>query len=147
MNSKYHISMAHISRIITYTWSIALLITTLACNSDDNDDEPQGIIGEWLLIEMLADPGDGSGEYIPVDSSKRIILMEDGTYSSNGDICAFSSELTNPTSGSYESTDNGYVIDCESPFPTPLRLSLDNGYLIVAFSCIEPCLQKFERQD
>ncbi len=139
--------MAKISRILSFVYSIALLISVVACNSDDNEESAQGILGEWLLIEMLADPGDGSGEYVAVDSSKRINLMADGTYSSNGDICAFSPELTNPTSGSYELIENGYVIECDSPFPTPLRLSLDNGYLIVAFSCFEPCLQKFERQD
>lgn len=127
--------------------TLITFIVVLSCNSGDNDIESQGTTGEWKLIEMLADPGDGSGQYVPVESSKSISILEDGTYSSNGDICSFSVLVADPSSGNYEETENGYVIDCQTPFLSHLRLSLDNdGYLIVAFACIEPCLQKFERK-
>ncbi|MGI9546126.1 MAG: hypothetical protein ACR2MM_02725, partial [Flavobacteriaceae bacterium] len=108
---------------------------------------PEGIAGEWQLVEMLADPGDGSGVFSPVDSDKMISILSDGTYSSNGNLCAFSAMLGDPSSGVYDEEANGYLIDCGSPFPSQLRLNLVEGDLIISFFCIEPCLQKFKRID
>lgn len=117
------------------------------CKSDDDngDELDDGITGQWILIEMLADPGDGSGVFMPVESAKTITFNEDGTYSSNGDICSFSSDTTTPSEGTYSETENGFSIDCDTPFPLPLSLNIDQGDLIVVFTCIEPCLQKFRR--
>ncbi len=130
------------------TIGLVLLSILFACKSDDDQTENPEITGEWLLIEMLADPGDGSGEFRPVDSAKRLSILTDGTWSSNGDICSFSDVVTSATSGTYEESDNGISIECAGPFPTPLQLGLDNDdNLIVAFACIEPCLQKFRRID
>ncbi len=133
-----------------YKSMLPLLLTFVfafyGCESDDeNDDKVNGISGQWILIEMLADPGDGSGEFIPVESEKSISFNDDRTFVSNGDICSFSTLADNPTEGTYSESENGYTIDCDTPFPSPLNLSIDEGDLIIAFSCIEPCLQKFRR--
>ncbi|NNJ37670.1 MAG: hypothetical protein HKP23_00325, partial [Flavobacteriaceae bacterium] len=50
------------------------LLLSLACTSDDPEIE---ILGEWQLVEVLADPGDGSGKFKSVDSNKRITFFED----------------------------------------------------------------------
>ena len=132
-----------IRRIVPFL--ISLLIVTSSCTSDDNEPENSGITGEWLLVEMLLDPGDGSGRYIPVDSNKRITISPDGTYSSNSDMCSLTIEVTMPTNGTYSVVDTGYIIDCSDPFPGNIRMNLDEGHLIISFPCIEPCLQKFRR--
>jgi len=42
-----------------------------ACNKDDNKSNTS-IVGNWKLIEVLEDPGDGSGTFMSVDSEKTI---------------------------------------------------------------------------
>lgn len=87
-----------------------------SCNSDDNLSSNTSLVGEWKLIEILADPGDGSGTFSAVESEKRIKFHQDGTFTSNGTICNMSIEANNPTSGTYSlinSTINSQ--DCNSP--------------------------------
>ena len=122
-----------------------LIFVCFSCKSDDDKSPETNIFGQWLLIEVLADPGDGSGEFTPVESDKTISISPDGSYSSNGDVCAFSSLANNPTSGSYEEDDAGYFVNCDTPFPSPVRLNIDENVLIVSFLCIEPCLHKYRR--
>ena len=123
------------------------ILLCFSCNSDDDSNTVNTITGEWLLIEVLADPGDGSGQFRRVDSDKRISFMEDRTFSSNGDVCSFSILSDGPTDGTYQEDDNGLFIDCDSPFPSPVRLQLLDGNLILTFTCIEPCQQKFRKQN
>ena len=137
-----------ISTWIFLTVLLSGFISFSSCNSDDDAVNADiGIVGQWKLVEVLLDPGDGSGEYMPVESSRTITFAEDGTYTSNADICSLSEMSGEPASGNYKEVENGYTIECDSPFPSPLFLSLDNGDLIIAFFCIEPCLQKFKRLD
>lgn len=124
---------------------VHVLLLSFSCNSDDDTVTQENLTGEWLLIEVLSDPGDGSGQFRTVESDKRISITDNGTYSSNGDICSFSTLSGDPSEGSYQEDDNGFFVDCDSPFPSPVRLNIDNGNLILTFTCIEPCQQKFRR--
>lgn len=123
---------------------IFLILLLCSCKKDDanlNND----LEGTWRLIEMYADPGDGSGDFRPVNSQKMIMFKADGTYSSNGKVCDFSTMANEDTQGNYLAIEMGYQIVCESEFSTELRLEVREGYLIVSFFCIEPCQQKFQR--
>lgn len=127
---------------------LTIVLYLSSCNADDETaNADNDIVGQWILVEMLLDPGDGSGEYMPVESSRTITFAEDGTYTSNADICSLSTISGEPTSGNYAAVEDGYTIECDSPFPSSLNISLENGDLILAFFCIEPCLQKFRRID
>ena len=137
---------------LIFLLSFLFLITS--CESDDSSEDPEtditpsmGITGQWILIEMLTDPGDGSGTFMPVVSERTINFEEDGTYSANADVCSFTSDDGTNTTGTYEESGDGYTIDCGTPFPTPLNLTIVDEELIIAFSCFEPCLQKFIRVD
>ena len=127
---------------------LSSVMSFMGCKSDDEANiTDTSIVGQWILVEMLTDPGDGSGEFMRVDSSRTITFAEDGTYASNADVCSFSTTDGNPTSGNFTENENGYTVECDSPFSSPLSISVDNGDLIVAFFCFEPCLQKFRRVD
>jgi hypothetical protein len=131
-------------------WKIALLLIIISsslpsCDDDDQTIQNAGISGEWRLIETLADPGDGSGQYMPVQSDKRISIFTDGSFSSNGDPCDFQIAADNPSEGSYNQNDQGYYIDCGLPLEASILLSLEDDYLIIQFFCFEPCLHKYER--
>lgn len=123
---------------------IFLILLLGSCKKDDANPN-NALEGSWQLVEMYADPGDGSGDFRPVNSQKIILFNADGTYSSNGNVCDFSTMANEDTQGNYLAMDVGYQIVCESEFSTELRLEVWEGYLIVSFFCIEPCQQKFQR--
>ena len=113
----------------------------------DKESGTTDIIGEWELIEVLADPGDGSGQFRPVSSDKRIRFFEDGTYTSTGSICDFSIESEGDSTGTYLLSDSGYRISCSEAPEFTIGLRIEDGYLIVTFPCIEPCLHKFRKSN
>lgn len=125
-------------------WLI-ILVYIASCRSDDNTPATDGISGEWRLIEVLADPGDGSGLFIPVESQKQITILDNDTFSSNGELCDLSILAGSPTEGIILEDDQGYYLDCESTLAGTVRLNIENGNLIVSFFCIEPCLHKYLR--
>lgn len=125
--------------------SFLLIILLLLSCKKDNTNPDNAIVGTWKLIAMYADPGDGSGDFVSVNSQKTILFKADGTYSSNGNICDFSTTAGAETEGDYLEMDAGYEIVCESEFNAQIRLEVRNNYLIVTFFCIEPCQQKFQR--
>lgn len=116
-----------------------------SCNSDDNLSSNTSLVGEWKLIEILADPGDGSGTFSAVESEKRIKFHQDGTFTSNGTICNMSIEANNPTSGTYSlinSTINSQ--DCNSP-EYDYQFKQDGKILKIMYPCIEPCKAKYRK--
>ncbi len=116
-----------------------------SCNSDDDSSPNTDLVGEWKLIEVLADPGDGSGTFSAVESNKIIRFHQDGTVSSNGTICSMSIEANNPTSGTYSlinSTINS--LDCNNP-DYNYQFEHDGNILIVIYPCIEPCQAKYRK--
>ena len=123
---------------------VLVFLVLISCKSDDGFLS-DSIVGTWRLVEMLADPGDGSGEFMPVTSSKIIEFLADGSFTSNGNICVFSTLNDGDSEGSYLTTDEGYSVECEGPFFSPLNLQLKDGFLILTFLCIEPCQQKYKR--
>lgn len=133
--------------VISAARYVLLALLLCGCRSDDNAVSPSAIEGRWILTEILSDPGDGSGVFMPVESDKELLILDDGTYTSNADVCSFGTRSGPSSSGLVLEDEIGFYIDCEWPFPNPLRLSRDGSSLILAFSCIEPCLQKFERKN
>ena len=121
---------------------LLFILLGLACNSEDPESE---ITGEWQLVEVLADPGDGSGKFQSVDSNKRVTFLKDGTYTSNGIICDFTTLSEETSGGQYTVDDEGYLISCSGPIGYNINLRLEDGFLIISFPCIEPCLQKFRK--
>ncbi len=124
---------------------IPLLLWSLIWVSCEKEPDSSDIVGEWQLIAMLADPGDGSGTFMPVVSNKRIEFFSDGTYISNGTICDFSTSAQESSEGNYTSIENRYEISCSGTLNFPIGLQLEDGSLIVSFPCIEPCQQRFRK--
>lgn len=124
--------------------SIIILFLSISCKRDDSLT-PNTIEGEWKLIAVLADPGDGSGEFRPVSSNKTVRFNANGSYTSNGNICHFSSLDDGESEGIYVTNDQGYSIECEGQFVYPVNLQLKDGFLILTFFCIEPCQHKYKK--
>jgi len=115
----------------------------LSCSNDDNIDS-SNIIGTWKLEQVLADPGDGSGVFVDVDSDKTITFLDDDTFSSNGNICFFNPLEERNTIGEFSSEDGELIpINCNSFAFIKQRFKLEDNSLIMSYSCIEACAEKY----
>lgn len=121
-----------------------LIFLLISCSKDNSDSETD-VIGEWKLIEVNADPGDGSGTFQSVESDKVVVFLKSGTVTSNGTICQMSIESNNPTSGTYSLTDSTISSpDCvQTEFE--IYFELINSKLILRYPCIEGCQEKFTK--
>jgi hypothetical protein len=101
------------------------------------------LIGKWKLIEVLADPGDGSGIFHTVSSDKVIEFKPDGTVVSNGSICYMSIESNSSSSGTYSLPDSTInSSDCQNS-PFKIKFSKENAKLIIRYPCDEACIAKY----
>ena len=124
-----------------------LFLLFISCNNDDDSELNDDIVGTWKLTEVLADPGNGSGEFRAVNSQKTITLLADGTITSNGNLCSMSPEATDPTTGIYSIETSTFQADgCDSfdeDFGYPF--DQDGKTLIISYPCFEPCKAKYKK--
>ena len=124
---------------------LGLIGLLFSCNIEDDSSADTGLVGDWKLIEVLTDPGDGSGTFLAVESNKIISFYQNGTVTSNGTICNTSIEANNPTSGTYSLTNSTFNSqDCYNP-EFEYQFEQDGNILIVIYPCIEPCLAKYKK--
>lgn len=126
---------------------LAVIIGIVACNNNDDDDviNSGSVIGQWQLVAVLADPGDGSGTFLTVDSQKKLTFNGNGTLSSNGNICSMNTATDVATNGTYSEENNTITGSCGIA-PYPITYEFDsNGNLILNHPCIEACREKYTR--
>jgi hypothetical protein len=129
---------------IVFLFSIIGLLSS--CNNNDDLSSNTDLVGEWKLIEVLADPGDGSGTFSAVESNKIIRFHPDGTITSNGSICSMSIEANNPTSGTYSITNSTFNSpDCDNS-DYDYQFEHKGNILIINYPCIEPCKVKYTKK-
>lgn len=120
----------------------SLLICTMLISSCEKQP-PTVVIGSWQLVAYLADPGDGSGQFVAVDSDKRLEFHEDGTVTSNGPLCMMGADAQTPSSGTYSDTDSTITVsDCNGG-ASVILFTMQGGNLILMYPCIEACREKF----
>jgi hypothetical protein len=117
-----------------------LFLFLISCQSDDeNTIDP---VGEWRLIEILMDPGDGSGTFEAVNSNKTITFYNNNTVGSNGSLCNMGI-TTEANSGTY-TADSIFPDECSE---IELNYTITNSFMEVSYMCIEPCIEKYEKVD
>ena len=123
---------------------MSIMVFTISCSKEKSETETE-LIGQWKLIEVNADPGDGSGTFQSVESDKVVVFLKNGTVTSNGTICHISIESNNPTSGTYSISDS--TISSSDCVQTELDISFEliNSILILRYPCIEGCQEKFKK--
>lgn len=119
---------------------IAMLLGTSGCNKKDRSE----LEGEWQLIEVLADPGDGSGTFQAVSSNKTIEFNSNGTITSNGDLCTMTETSGTATSGTYELVDSTITAGCVDA-GIPITFKHIGNELIVSYPCFEACQHKYKK--
>jgi hypothetical protein len=126
---------------------IFLLIAaiTASCDHSDKDDEQISTttLGTWKLIEVLADPGDGSGVYKKVNSDRTITFFTTGKVECNQSLCSIGSGNGQSATGVFDET-NGIIAPDACP-SHKINVKLEGAYLFLTYMCIEPCGEKYER--
>ena len=128
---------------------IGTLITVgilFACNNDDDSNSNTELAGNWKLIEVLLDPGDGSGTFSSVESEKTITFESGGIITSNGNLCDMSINSDNQTSGTYSNSESTFnSSDCNNP-DYNFTFEQNESILIINYPCIEPCQAKYIKE-
>ncbi len=114
-----------------------------SCNSDDDSNSNTDLIGNWQLIEVLADPGDGSGIFSSVESEKTITFDSEGIIGSNGDLCNMGTTSDNPTSGTYSKSERSFNLpNCPE---YNFTFEQNGNILIINYPCVEACAVKYKK--
>jgi len=118
----------------------------ISCSSDEKEYPENAFIGTWKLIEVNADPGNGSGTFRAIESNKTIEFKRNRTIVTNTSLCdPYSDEIKN--SGSYSLTPNEITTNCKNPNIAKIFFEMKNDHLILNFISNEGFSQKFERVD
>jgi hypothetical protein len=119
---------------------LSFFVTLSAC-TDCDDDTPvseSDIIGNWELVAVLSDPGDGSGTFQPA-SGKTLQFTAQGVVNCNISFC-FGSLTQATTTGTYDTSTTSIDVDnCTGTY------SFNGSFLEVSHFCIEPCGERYVR--
>ncbi len=126
--------------------SFVILIAGLLFACDKNNDCPgEQLFGRWKLYRVLLDPGDGSGTFQNVTSSKFLEFHLDGKVSSNGLICDLGIESNTSSSAAFSLLDS--TITCFDFSNTPYKIHFyQNGSTLnIYYPCDEPCIVQYKK--
>jgi hypothetical protein len=117
-----------------------------SCENKDINPAATTLVGKWRLIEVLADPGDGSGVFTKVTSDRTISFLSDSTFTSNSPMCLMGIASGQSSKGIY-SPKNGTIspADCQIKQFT-IRFKIEESYLILSYPCIEACSEKYIKE-
>ncbi|MDT0554446.1 lipocalin family protein [Patiriisocius hiemis] len=126
---------------------VSIIAFTIGCSeSEDNLEVTQeNLVGNWKLIQAYNDPGDGSGDFEPVQDGYRFTLNEDGTFTSE--------RLIECATGTYTIEDNTKLVfnyDCDNFTEVYIDIIRFSGNDLITsprepFACIEGCSKKFSK--
>jgi hypothetical protein len=111
-----------------------------ACYKGDAENT---LVGKYQLIEVLADPGDGSGVFKPVTSNKVLEFKQNNSVHVNGYFCTMSTETGQTYKGVYSLVDSTITMDSCS---YDLTFKVNGAELIINYPCFEPCQVKYKKQ-
>ena len=116
------------------------------CDKNDNDEITPGIIGKWKLIEVYSDPGNGSGDFNSVESSKTISFTASNKVTSNGNLCNISITTDQTTTGTFSLLDSTISpIECTFFDDFRVNFTIIDSELILYYPCFEGCAEKYEK--
>lgn len=121
------------------------ILLAFAFSCEENVVTPKNI-EKWKLIEQLADPGDGSGTFQPVDSDRTLEFVIDETIvRSNGSFCGMGTSADEEATATYNTEEKYIMVDACGGTPFKILYDFDEEFLYLRFPCIEPCVQKYEK--
>lgn len=128
--------------------ALAAIASLTSCSDDDKSKTNEinaPVIGEWHLIEVLADPGDGSGTFNPVESSKTVTFKSNGEVTSNMGICFSTDGTPSTTPATFNPDDQTITTDCKVG-SYPVSYEITNSQLILHYISIEGYSEKYDKR-
>lgn len=123
---------------------ILTIVVLFSCNNDEQNNSETELIGNWKLIGVLADSGNGSGTFQTVTSDKTIEFKKNGTVITNTSLCnPYSEEII--SSGNFSLDTNTITTNCQNPNIATINFELENQFLILNFISNEGYSQKFQK--
>ncbi|RKN04366.1 hypothetical protein D7036_12280 [Aquimarina sp. BL5] len=120
------------------------LLFVFSCSNDDDTIASPDLLGKWLLIEQLVDPGDGSGTFQPISSDLELEFLAGGILQvSNGSLCSLAIESEGNSTESYSIDENTITVSCNTPFS--ISFEIKEGSLFLYHPCIEGCGQRYQK--
>lgn len=121
---------------------VVLFTGLLVLSCSKNSSNEVELIGKWQLVEIYADPGDGSGTFETVESDKEIEFLSNNTVVSNGALCTMGMS-SDQTTGSYD-PESSYIEpqDC-SGSNVRINYQIVDSKLQLRYMCIEACVEKY----
>ncbi|MBA6151620.1 lipocalin family protein [Gelidibacter maritimus] len=133
---------------------ISLIIIMLSgCNnSDDEIKTEQSIIGNWKLIEVYSDVGDGSGDWNPVENGYTYSFSSNGEFSSTRfPECSSGTYTINSNELTLVFDCNGFTTGIENPEGTFVEnYTFESNTVILVptyMICDEGCGWKFKKMN
>jgi len=125
---------------------ILIIASFSSCTEEDVFLKNKDLIGKWKLIEQYSDPGDGSGDFQPIESKRIIEFFKNGKIISNGSFCAMNSDTGEHGVGVFNDKTEAILVknECNSS-EYKINYKLIDGNLQLWYPCIEGCAQKFEK--
>ena len=136
--------------------AIILAVLLFSCTSKEAEPviESEELLGKWKVIEVLQDPGDGSGAFEPATYNRTVEFFSNATLNASGTLCYMGTE-NNPSSGTFKLTSSnetdinhdGEIKPNDCNF-NEAKIYFDitsNGKLILWYPCIEGCGEKLEK--
>lgn len=125
---------------------ISIFLLTISCNNDD-DFDTSTVIGTWEINARLADPGDGSGTFQPLQSGKTLAFSAIGSVIvSKGTLCGIANDEDGTQSGRFNTSTSLITVTCEG-FPEDFSVGyeLKDGNLMISYPCIEGCAERYQK--
>jgi hypothetical protein len=129
-----------------YSILLALLFLVLACEKETSAPlNTEAVEGSWVLVEVLFDPGDGSGTFEPSDAGFEITLNSDNTFEANFHVCRVFEEGNRNTGAFTRIGGQEVLIPCSGSILNGIQGRLESGHLVFYYPCVEPCIYKFRK--
>ena len=124
---------------------LSLFVLLTACETESNDPlDGNSLYGTWQLSDVLFDPGDGSGIFMPRDSGEELTLHPNGTLVSNWDPCRLNGPVGEENKGKYlETGTRRFELLCATQENLFAEGVLEDGFLLLYYPCTEPCVYRF----
>lgn len=127
--------------IILLFFSFVLISSCSSTSEEVTVDQSE--VGTWRLIEVLADPGDGSGTFQTVISSKTVTFETNGTVRCLGNLCNLSIASSPQTTGTYSRNTRSITTSNCNQLQLTYEITADE--LIINYPFIETCKSKYVR--
>jgi len=125
---------------------IFILSVNLGCRKETDSVIEDDVITRWNLIAKYNFTGDGSGDFIALNSNKNIEFLKSGKVRSNGNLCNFDPDTDVPTEATQSIKNSDIILNpINCPGINLHVLFIASDTMDIYYPCIEGCIMRFKK--